>query len=107
MQVGCVLTAGASQLWYVWHGLFDSILKHRVSLLPSLDFIFSSPGEKLGLILIGAMKSEYYSTLMHFLSLPPVPSRCFVQTSVHLLNHHPDATFSFLLRSLSFTPQPR
>lgn len=33
MLVGCVLTAGASQLRYVWHGLFDNILKPSVSLL--------------------------------------------------------------------------
>lgn len=62
MQVGCVLTAGASQLRYVWHGLFDSILKHsRVSLSLSLDSFSVSLCEKLNMRWNGAETSSLKS----------------------------------------------
>lgn len=62
MQVGCVLTAGASQLRYVWHGLFDSILKHSsVSLSLSLDSFSVSLCEKLNVRWNGAETSSLKS----------------------------------------------
>lgn len=62
MQVGCVLTAGASQLWYVWHGSFDSILKHSsVSLSLSLDSFSVSLREKLNVRWNGAETSSLKS----------------------------------------------
>lgn len=90
MQVGCVLTAGASQLWYVWHGLFDSILKHWVSLLPSPDFIFSSPGEKLGSDANGCYEIRVLFHANAFSLSPPPP----------LL----DASFKLLSTSSIITP---
>lgn len=93
MQVGCVVSAGASRLWYVWHSLFDSILNECVPLSLTLDFIFSPATDRSSMTLNCTKKKKK----------PATSDICWPHTNAPLL---PPPFFSLLNASLKLHLPP-